>query len=82
LWTWRYHNRATGESVPSKPVQVGQDRDWVAVAGLECLAGLKADGSLWRWNLSDIDFFEEKSSLATKPPIRLGTHKIGSGWAA
>ena len=77
LWTWRYQNPATGESVPSKLVQVGKDRDWVAVAGFGCLAALKADGSLWRWYLPDI--FEEKSSLATKPPVRLGTH---NDWTA
>ena len=77
LWAWRYQNPATGESVPSKLVQVGQDRDWVGVAGYGSLAALKADGSLWRSNLPDI--FQEKSSLATKPPIRLGTH---NDWTA
>jgi len=77
LWAWRYQNRATGESVPSKPAQVGKDKDWVALAGLGALAALKADGSLWRWSLADI--FEEKSSIATKPPARLGTH---NDWVA
>jgi hypothetical protein len=55
LWAWRYQYHAkTRESVPTKPMQIGRSRDWVALAGLGGLAAVKADGSLWRLNVYGI----------------------------
>lgn len=56
-------------------MQVGQDRDWKAVAlGAQSMVALKADGSLWIWGGGVSPFYQEPGVMIASPPHRLGSH--------
>ncbi|MGO8678308.1 MAG: hypothetical protein ACLQVX_20905 [Limisphaerales bacterium] len=68
--------------VAQRPLQIGSERDWRAVAGGSGnLTALKADGSLWQWQLSYER--QQEFGLPTNAPVRLGTHNdwLGVGRA-
>jgi ABC-type transport system involved in multi-copper enzyme maturation permease subunit len=61
---------------PGGIVQIGKDSNWVAVAsGFIQYAALKADGSIWRWNLDpQARGFQGMAKDMQEAPVRLGTH--------
>jgi ABC-type transport system involved in multi-copper enzyme maturation permease subunit len=66
---------------PGGLVQIGKDSDWAAVAsGVFQLVALKADGSIWRWNLDPRASPRERghgrktTERLQDPPERLGSH--------
>ncbi len=73
-----------------KMTQIGTETNWVGLAGnYVLLVALKADGSLWAWNLRKEDFFLgsyslQKISPAAQSPVRFGTHAdwiaVGEFW--
>lgn len=71
-----------------KMTQIGTETNWVGVAGnYDLLVALKADGSLWAWNLPKADFgyrAMHKVSPAAQSPVRFGTHAdwiaVGVSW--
>ncbi len=83
LWAWDTHPREyTGSTwsifSPQRPVQVGQETNWVSIAGdWRPLAALKRDGSLWQWEQGRED--ARRFDLRAMRPLRLGTH---NDWVA
>jgi len=77
LWAWTDVPPTlaqNGQSYAARaPVQIGNERDWRAVAGGSgTLTALKADGSLWQWQWSY--YRQQEFGLPTNAPVRLGTH--------
>jgi alpha-tubulin suppressor-like RCC1 family protein len=69
---------ALGESVPKAPMQIGNATNWISVAGANgMLIALKADGSLWKWELGSWGYGKEWPMA--RPPKRLGIH---NDWVA
>lgn len=88
LWLWNMAPRNgvnKGGTSPLKGMQIGNDTNWVGVAGqYRTLAALKADGSIWEWSFRDEDWYHGRASdlgflPAQKSPVRLGTH---TDWVA
>jgi hypothetical protein len=77
LWVLnRYWDQKHGQMTGAGILQVGKENDWRAVAvSYHMMAALKADGSLWQWNLKN-SFVIESVNLS---PTRLGIH---TDWVA
>jgi alpha-tubulin suppressor-like RCC1 family protein len=61
------------------PVQVGADRDWVAIAaGAEHLLALKSNGSLWGWGRNDCGQLGDGTVEYRAQPTQIGTE---TNWA-
>jgi len=74
---------ALDDSVFKQPVQIGNATNWICVAsGDEMLVALKADGSLWKWDLDS--WFVGRTWPMALPPKPLGIHNdwvaIGRSW--
>jgi hypothetical protein len=76
LWAWTYvpsPNTQDQSFLARPPMQIGDGSDWREVAGGDrSLTALKADGSLWHWQLADEDI--HTLNLVATTPTRLGTH--------
>jgi len=76
LWAWGQGGPGAlglggGIQATNRPVQVGQDTNWVAVyAGRFESRALKADGTLWAWG--NIGTPPNANSITTNQPVQVG----------
>jgi hypothetical protein len=72
LWVLnRYWDQKSFQTLGTGILQVGKENDWRAVAvNWSMMVALKADGSLWQWNLKNGSVVE----AVNVPPTRLGIH--------
>ena len=82
LWEWgqltEIHAASNRVRTISRPVQVGEDSDWVsASAGSGHSVAIKADGSLWAWGMNLGNQVAEYGR-GSNAPVRIGSDY---GWA-
>ncbi|MDR2560491.1 MAG: Ig-like domain-containing protein [Holophagales bacterium] len=80
LWAWgnNYHGQLGDDTTTDKrtPVQVGTDKDWVAVTagGYHTLA-IKSDNTLWAWGRNSSGQLGDGTRTSRETPVQIGTDK-------
>jgi len=87
IWAWGYNKEGQlGDgtdgilSSKSKPVQVGNSKDWAAVsAGFHHTVAFRMDGTIWAWGGNDCGQLGDDTATSENSPVQVGASK---NWAA